>query len=207
VIVRTEVVGSLATNCYLVWDEETKEGIVIDPGSESGKILRAIEEIGFHTQGIVLTHGHGDHTGAVRKIKKETLAPVLIHEKDTSFLTDPGQAFLDLFLAIGEEAPPAADRFVIENDKIEFGKESLTVLYTPGHTPGSISLVADGLVFTGDALFAGSIGRTDLPGGSYQTLIKSIKEKIMTLDDETIVYPGHGPVSKVGFERRTNPFL
>jgi glyoxylase-like metal-dependent hydrolase (beta-lactamase superfamily II) len=207
VIVRTEVVGSLATNCYLVWDEETKEGIVIDPGSESGKILRAIEEIGLVPQAIVLTHGHGDHTGAVGKIKKETLAPVLIHEKDASFLTDPGQAFLDLFLATGEEAPPPADRFVVENDKIEFGKESLAVLYTPGHTPGSISLAAPGLVFTGDALFAGSIGRTDLPGGSYQTLIKSIKEKIMTLDDETIVYPGHGPVSKVGFERRTNPFL
>lgn len=206
-IVITEVVGSLATNCYLVWDEETKEGIVIDPGSESGKILRAIEEIGLVPQAIVLTHGHGDHTGAVGKLKKEKQIPILIHEKDASFLTDPGQAFLDLFSVTGEEAPPPADKFIDDGDKISFGKEILTVLYTPGHTPGGISLAAPGLVFTGDALFAGSIGRTDLPGGSYQTLIKSIKEKIMTLDDETIVYPGHGPVSKVGFERRTNPFL
>jgi hydroxyacylglutathione hydrolase len=200
--VQTLVVSMFATNCYLVSCPETGEGIVIDPGAEGKRILHQIEKSGLKINGIVNTHGHIDHTGANGRLKEALRAPLLLPEKDLEIYCSPGFGLGVLF---GKPVQP--DRLLKEGEQIPVGRKVLAVLETPGHTGGGISLYGDGVVFTGDTLFAGSIGRTDLAGGSYTLLIGSIKEKLMVLPPQTVVYPGHGPATTIETEARSNPFL
>lgn len=199
------VVGPLQVNCYIVFDEKTKDAIVIDPGDDAQDILHLVNDKRLKVKYVINTHAHFDHVGANKLLKEATGAELLIHEGDSKLLgATANQARM-----FGMTAPssPGADRFVKHGDVIQAGDIALKVLHTPGHSAGGISLAGDGVVFTGDSLFAGSIGRTDLMGGDLTTLITSIKEHLMTLPDDTVVLSGHGPQSTIGEERRENPFL
>lgn len=209
-IVRMLTVGPLATNCFVVWCEESKEAIVIDPGfstEDEGrkKVLNLINANGLTVKYIIDTHGHADHTSGNGVMRKLTGAPLLIHELDAPLLSVSGKDWASMFGY--EVTSPSADRTLRQGDMIQFGECTLTVLHTPGHTPGGISLAGDDCVFVGDTLFQGSIGRTDFPGGSYKELIQSIKEKIAVLPDNFKVYTGHGPATTIGEEKKNNPFL
>ena len=196
--------GIYAANCYLVYDEDTKEGIVIDPGGDADDIINKIEELGLDIKYIVLTHGHGDHIAGVEDLKKYTNAKVAIHKDDAPMVRN-GEKNLSSRMAMGTvEIEP--DILLDEDDVIEFGKLSGKVIHTPGHTPGGISLKIEDSLFTGDTLFAGSIGRTDFEGSSYDSIINSIKTKLIVFPDETRVYPGHGPSTSIKMEKRNNPF-
>jgi len=199
------VVGPLQVNCYILADEKTKEAVVIDPGDDAGDILRVIREKGLAVKYLVNTHAHFDHVGANKALKEATGAQLLLHEQDAGVLktsTMHAAAF-----NLTTTASPAADRYVRHGDLIEAGEVSLKVLETPGHSPGGICLLEQGMIFTGDTLFAGSVGRSDLPGGNLMTLLAGIKQNLLTLPDETRVFPGHGPDTTIGDERRDNPFL
>jgi len=192
--VKMFTVGMLGTNCFLVGDPESGESVIIDPGfdheSEANAILSEVRRSGFRIKYIINTHGHPDHTGGNRVLKERSGAPILIYEDDASFLSNP-----------------RANHKLRDGDWIEFGNIRLRVVHTPGHSPGSMALLAEDCVFSGDTLFAGSIGRYDLPGGSLEKLVDSLKSKLLTLPDHVKVYPGHGPVTTIGEERRNNPFL
>lgn len=200
--VERHVVSMFATNCYIVSCTETKESVVIDPGAEAAKIAKRIKSLDLDLKYIINTHGHVDHIGANSRLKEDFGTPVLLCRKDHRLYTNPG---FGLRLVLRRQPEP--DRFIAEGDEVEFGKISLKVLETPGHTPGGISLFNDMAVFTGDTLFAGSIGRTDLAGGSYEALVNSIKNKLLKLPHATVVYPGHGPFSTIGDEAKSNPFI
>jgi hydroxyacylglutathione hydrolase len=194
-------IESVDTNCYVFGSAKTREVLVIDPGSEPDKIKGLIKTENLLPKFIVNTHGHIDHIGA----NSELGLPVYIHEKDANFLTNP---LLSLAPFYGKlKGSPKASRVLKEGDYIEVSDIKLKVMHTPGHTPGGISLYRNGLVFTGDTLFLQSIGRTDLPYGSADAITRSIKEKLFTLDDDTVVYPGHGEETSIGFEKRNNPWL
>lgn len=198
-------VGELATNCYILVDEETQQGVVIDPGGDFEIIEAHLKELKLSVKYIILTHGHVDHIGALAQLKKATGAEILIHSKDSAMLYEPNQ---NLSIFSGDKIiATKADKLLGEGNIIQCGGIKLEVLHTPGHTSGSISLLTDNMIFTGDALFCGSIGRTDFPGSSYQELIRSIKDKLLSKDHDFIIYPGHGPSSTIGEERRNNPFL
>ena len=201
------VVGLLETNCYLISCEKTKEAAVIDPGGEEAAdlILNLLQKNNFNLKYIINTHGHIDHIIGNNLLKVKTEALLLIHRLDADMLID-GNKNISSFMG-KEICSPHADKLLEEGDEISLGTLKLKFIHTPGHTPGGISLVVDNIVFTGDTLFAGGIGRTDLPGGSYQDLQKSIKEKLLVLSDDKIIYPGHGPDSTIGEERRTNLYL
>ncbi|MBI5017673.1 MAG: MBL fold metallo-hydrolase [Deltaproteobacteria bacterium] len=204
-IVETLVVGMIQANCYLLGDEEAGEAVVIDPGGDTPVILRALQARKLKAVAIVATHGHFDHVEGLGGVKRATGAPILAHRADLPLIQ--GLTGQGLLFGIKVEAAPAPDRFLADGETIPFGSKALTVLHTPGHSPGSVSLLVDKSVFVGDLLFAGSIGRTDLSGGDYDTLIASVRSKIFTLPDDTTVYPGHGPATTVGREKRTNPFF
>jgi len=201
------VVGVLETNCYLISCKKTKQAAVIDPGGENevDLILDFLQKNNFDLKYIINTHGHIDHIAGNNLLKAKTKALLLIHRLDADMLVDANKNFSSF---MGKEiCSPPADKLLEEGDEIVLGRLNLRVIHTPGHTPGGISLISNNIVFTGDTLFAGGIGRTDLPGGSYQDLIKSIKEKLLILGDDKIIYPGHGPYSTIGEEKRTNPYL
>jgi hydroxyacylglutathione hydrolase len=200
--VETMMVSMFATNCYLVSCPQSREAIVIDPGAEGKSIIDRVKGLGLSVKLIVNTHGHIDHIGANGKLKQEWQIPIMLSEKDLGVYNNPGFG-LGLLL----KKQPQPDVFLSEGDTIYFGNQSLQVIETPGHTMGGICLVGESNVFCGDTLFAGSIGRTDLPGGSYSTLLESIRQKLLVLPPETVVYPGHGPATTIGFEKNTNSFL
>jgi hydroxyacylglutathione hydrolase len=204
-ILEILAVGALETNCYILGDEKTKQAVVIDPGGDFEIIEDHLRKLKLKVQYIILTHGHVDHIGALAKLKKATGAEILIHSKDSAMLYDPNQNLS--FFSGDRIIATKADKTLEEGDIIQCGGIKLQVLHTPGHTPGGISLLTDKMIFTGDTLFCGSIGRTDFPGSSYQKLIKSIKDKLLSKDDDFVIYPGHGPSSTIGEERRNNPFL
>ena len=198
------VVGRLQTNCYIV--HTGKEAIVIDAGDEADRIRRFLADMGAKPTMILATHTHFDHVLGVEDLRRETGAPFMIHHDDLPML-ESMQARVQQFMGFKVPPPPKVDKFLKEGDQVSIGNETLRVIHTPGHSPGSISLVGKNYVFTGDALFNQSIGRTDLPGGDYETLIHSIKEKLFHLDDNTTVYPGHGPETTIGDEKLANPFV
>ncbi|HYA88030.1 MAG TPA: MBL fold metallo-hydrolase [Nitrospirota bacterium] len=199
------VVGPLQVNCFILADEKTLDAVVIDPGDDAEDILKIIRDKRLKVRYVVDTHAHFDHVGANKAIKDATGALLLLHEADAAALASVSKQS-SAFGMVTVSSPPA-DKYVKHGDVITAGEVALKVLHTPGHTPGGISLLEQGMVFTGDALFAGSIGRTDFPGGDLTTLLRSIKTNLMTLPDDTKVFSGHGPASTIGDERRDNPFL
>jgi glyoxylase-like metal-dependent hydrolase (beta-lactamase superfamily II) len=204
-LIERLVVGMLQSNCYLLGCEETKEGIIIDPGGDGPLILDRVKELGLTIKYIVNTHGHIDHIAANRPVKESTGAQIAIHEDDAEWLETDQGAYARM---LGVTSPgPAADVLLKEGDEISFGKESLRVIHTPGHSLGGISLVADGVVFCGDTLFADGVGRVDLPGGSWEILMDSIKNRLFTMPDDVTAYTGHGPPTTIGRERQFNPWF
>jgi hydroxyacylglutathione hydrolase len=197
--------GQFVQNCYLVVDERAGECAVVDPGEEAGLILHKIAATGAKPVGIWLTHAHLDHVLGVPRVAADTGAPVWLHAADRPLYDAvPEQA---AWFGLQAPALPPPDRTFAHGDTVRVGDLDFQVRHTPGHSPGSVSLVGPGVVFSGDVLFAGSIGRTDLPGGDFDTLIASIERELLSLPDATIVYTGHGPETTVGHERRSNPFL
>ncbi len=203
--IRWLVVGPLQTNCYILSCERTGLCAVIDPGGDGPRIQKTIEEEGLQVLYIINTHGHFDHTGANAYLKAISSAELLIHRADAPMILQQSRSAAMWGLQVEDSPPP--DRFIDEGDLIIIGDITLRVLHTPGHTPGGISLFTDRVVFVGDTLFAGSIGRTDFPGGNYHQLISSVREKLFPLGDDVVVYPGHGPETTIGQEKRTNPFF
>lgn len=208
--VKMLTVGSLFTNCYVVWPSNDEEAVVVDPGfnsqGDAAEISGILEDNSLRVRFILNTHGHPDHTSGNEVLKDALGAPVLIHRLDAQLLRESNEKLRRDPHGF-RHATSQAGGFLENNGYVKFGRAVLWVLHTPGHTPGSVSLVGEGCVFTGDTLFAGSIGRTDLPGGSSRDIMKSLREKLAALPDSFRVYPGHGPCSEVGKEKRTNPFL
>ena len=207
-IVKMLVVGPLASNCYVVGSSSTKQGMIIDPGAESGTILRTVQQMELSISLIMVTHAHIDHIDALRAVKESTNAPFAIHEAEKELLSTAPPMNIVASLGLSPfKSAPQPDRLLKDGDHIDVGDLHFEVLHTPGHSPGGICISGHGVVFSGDTLFNFSIGRTDFPGGSYERLMNSIREKLMVLPDETVVYPGHGPATTIGDERRGNPFL
>ena len=200
-ILKVLPVGLISANCYIFGCAETKEAVIIDPGAEDVEIKRQVAVLGLSPKCVINTHGHADHIGANSKMG----LPIFIHASDAQCLTNPVKNVSGM-IGIPISSPPAS-RLLEDGDTIEIGGLFLEVLHTPGHTQGSICLRFEDAVFTGDTLFAEGVGRTDLPGGSEVKLMKSIKEKLFTLPDDTKVYPGHGPATTIGHEKGHNPFF
>lgn len=199
-IIKRVMAGVNAANCYIVFDEETREAVVLDPGGDADDIYKALKQFGATVKYIVLTHGHFDHTEGVEELKSIVGAPVAIGEEDNKM-------FLKGEKYYGPLPQGGADILLKNGDTLKFGSHTMKVISTPGHTPGGICLLVENDIFTGDTLFAGSIGRTDLAGGNYDTIMQSLKSKLMTLSDTVAVHPGHGPSSTIGRERLMNPFM
>jgi hydroxyacylglutathione hydrolase len=202
-------VGHMAVFCYLVWCPETKEALAIDPAGNEEQLVERIKQKGLKLKYIVNTHFHSDHTCGNAKMKALTGADIVMPAADEEALRLPeAQA---MFRQMGAEPPPPADITVNEGDHIKVGKVSLQVIHTPGHSPGGICLLCDGNLFSGDTLFVGGIGRTDLPGADHDQFMNSIREKLLTLPDDTVVWPGHDygprPSSTIGIEKVANPWL
>lgn len=202
--IHTLVVGQLQTNCYVI--ESQAHALVVDPGDEPERILRFITDLKAAPTNIVATHTHFDHVLGVDGVRKVTMTEFLIHPDDLPMLQSM-QSRVRQLMGFEVPPPPKVDGYVKDGDSLKVGDETIRVLHTPGHSPGSISLAGNGYVLTGDALFNQSIGRTDLPGGDLNTLVHSITEKLFKLDDETTVYPGHGPETTIGDEKLANPFV
>ena len=206
-ILEMLTVGPFQENCYVVGDEEAGTGVIVDPGDEAARIALAVEQTNLEITQILITHAHIDHVGAVAALVDEYSCPVLMHAEAEPMLGQlPTQAMM-MGLRFGKV--PAVDRHIEDEASIEVGGLQLRSLYTPGHAPGHIAfyIESEGLLLSGDTLFAGSVGRVDLPGGSMEVLMRSIEERLLTLPDETRVYPGHGPGTTIGNERVHNPFL
>ncbi len=204
-IVKKLEVGPIMANCYILGCETTKEAVVIDPGDDADRILMALAKSELKVKYLINTHGHFDHVGANKRMKEATGAQIAIHPGDEPMLGELSKSAM-MFGLSAENSPPA-DVLLNDGDEISFGEITLKVIHTPGHSKGGICLYTKETLFAGDTLFAGSIGRTDLPGGDYDTLISSIKNKLLKLDDQTLVYTGHGPETTIGKEKQINPFL
>lgn len=205
---RALELGPFLANCYIVGSDRTGEGIIIDPVAEAETIMDNVRQLGLTIKLIIATHSHPDHIMALGQIKEETGAPFAMHEAESAGMIASGMArVMGMFMSGSAEPLPKPDMLLKDGEAIEVGDLSFTVLHTPGHSPGGISLYGHGMVFVGDTLFNFSIGRTDFPGCSHQQLIESINSKLLTLPDETIVYPGHGPQTTIRAERQHNPFL
>ena len=202
-IVRKIIVGTYASNCYIVADHEHGEGMIIDPGAEPEKILQTVNKNKLNISLIVLTHRHPDHVGASAKVKKVTGASLAAHQDCAQYLPQ-SKSYL---YPENIEGAPGVEILLDEGSRIDVGELSFSVFHTPGHTPCGISLYGEGHVFTGDTLFNYGIGRYDLIDGNYDDLMDSIKNKLLTLPPETVVHPGHGPDSTIATEIRANPFL
>jgi glyoxylase-like metal-dependent hydrolase (beta-lactamase superfamily II) len=209
VIIEQIKVGFMEVFCYLLGCEATGKGVAIDPAGDEDRIVETASRLGITIESVVNTHGHPDHTCGNDRLAALTGAKIYMHGEDERFFNTPqGQA---LGRQMGFTPSPPTDVSVTDGDTIAFGNEALTVIHTPGHTPGGICLLSNGNLFTGDTLFVGAVGRTDFPGGSMETLLRSIREKILPLPEGTIVWPGHDygsrPSSTVGYEKKHNPYI
>ena len=206
-ILEKLTVGPFQENCYIVGDEATGTGALFDPGDEAARIALAVEQTNLEIGQIIITHTHIDHVGAVAALVDEYACPVLMHAEAEPMLEQlPNQALM-MGLRFGKV--PDVDGYVEDEQVVKVGDLALQALYTPGHAPGHLAFYSadEGVVISGDALFAGSVGRVDLPGGSMEVLMRSIKERLLALPDETVVLSGHGPETTIGEERTSNPFL
>ncbi len=204
-IIEKLTVGPIQANCFILGCEKTKEAVVIDPGDEADRILLTLAKSELKVKYILNTHGHFDHVGANKRLKEVTGADLMIHKEDVPMLeqlTATAGSF-----GLSAENSPGPDKLLEEGQTITFGEITLQVIHTPGHSLGGVSFYTDSALFVGDTLFAGSIGRTDLPGGDYGVLIASIQNKLFSLGDDVTVYTGHGPETTIGVEKRTNPFV
>ena len=195
--VRQVITGEIEENCYIVIDEETKKAFLVDPGDEAGKIIATLESLDVNLEYILLTHGHFDHLGAVEEIADKYNVPFYMSKVDEEYQEKLPQLFPKV---------RKADKYLLDGDIIKLGKHDVKVIATPGHTEGGLSFLIDEYLFTGDTLFRTNVGRTDFPGGDFNKIIDSIK-KLVKLDDNTIVCPGHGPSSTIGYEKERNPYL
>lgn len=200
-------VGPLGTNCFILGCDETKEGVVVDPGDDAERIVSLVARHGLKVKYIINTHGHFDHVGGNRRLLEATGAELLIHGDDVAMLTRA--TVVAAMYGLSTENSPRPQRLLEDGMTISFGRHALQVLHTPGHTPGGCSLYlpAQSIVITGDTLFAEGVGRTDFPGSSHEALMASIKEKLFTLPDATKAWPGHGPATTIGHEKRFNPYI
>ncbi|MEE8191412.1 MAG: MBL fold metallo-hydrolase [Gemmatimonadales bacterium] len=197
--------GVYQENCYILADPETGDAVIIDPGEDSDLFLRRMETEGFTLRAVWLTHAHLDHILGVKDVVERSGAPLHMHPADRPLYD--GIAEQGAWLGVQAPQPPAPDHELAHGDALQLGGLEFEVRHVPGHSPGSVAFVGHGVAIVGDAIFAGSVGRVDLPGGDGGTLLASIRDQLMTLPDETIVYSGHGPETTVGAERRTNPFV
>jgi glyoxylase-like metal-dependent hydrolase (beta-lactamase superfamily II) len=204
-IVEHLSVGPLQANCFIIVDEDTGKAAVIDPGGDGPSILKHLESKPWDVEAILNTHAHFDHVAANGDLVRGTGAPLMVPRQDAPLLDQA--TFQARMYGLEVQASPKPDRLLDDGDTIDVGDEVVKVIATPGHSPGGVTFLTSVGIFPGDALFAGSIGRTDLPGGDFDTLIRSIKERILALPDETQVFPGHGPATTVERERMYNPFL
>ena len=198
-------VGPLQCNCHILADKASKEAVIVDPGDDADEILRRVK--GYTVRALLHTHCHFDHMTATRKVAEATGAEILIHPSDKAYYDALAKQYELFRIPKKVDNPLPVKRFLKDGEKIDFGKHSLTVLHTPGHTEGSCCFHIEGIVLSGDTLFCRSIGRTDLPGGNMEQEAESIRTKLYTLDPETVVYPGHGPKTKIEEERAENPFV
>ena len=198
-------VGPLQVNCFLVACQKTRAAMVIDPGEEGTRILHLAKSEGLEITKVVNTHGHFDHIGANQQVVEATGAELMLHAADLPLLQNARNHAQVYGLMVAPSPEP--DRLLDQGDTFELGELSFAVFHVPGHSPGGICLLSEGHLFVGDVLFAGSIGRTDLPGGDFDALVEGVRERLFSLPDETVVHPGHGPDTTIGRERRMNPFV
>lgn len=197
-IIKAIPAGIYDANCYILIDEKTREGAIIDPGGDELELERIIKDLDFKPKFMLLTHAHMDHVGGVEYLSKLLKIPFYMHENEEHYIENDNTVFGNI---------RKADGFLKEDTKLNIGNLDIKVIHTPGHTQGGVCFLVDGKLFSGDTLFQGSIGRTDFPGGDMNTILNSIKDKLLILGDEVEVYPGHGPKTTIGFEKKINPFL
>jgi hydroxyacylglutathione hydrolase len=198
--------GPFQENCYLVYDSKNMKGIFIDPGYEAARLMDAADKLGVEVQAIYNTHGHIDHVGAVNTIVNKLKIPFALNMQDEPILNSLSSQAAMFGIGLDIEKPLVSIE-IVDNDKFKIGNIEATAIYTPGHSPGGVCFLIGNFCFSGDTLFSGSIGRSDLMGGDGRLLISSIERRLMVLPDETIVLPGHGPSTTIGHERKYNPFL
>jgi hydroxyacylglutathione hydrolase len=207
-ILRYFPVGPIQCNCIIMIDDRSRDAIVVDPGDEIDTIASALQDLKANVVAAIATHAHIDHVAAIAELKQRTKAPAMLHEADLPLYENiAAQAS---WLGVPTPKVTKIDKFLKEGEILNFGAHALRVIHTPGHSPGSVSFVVDSepeTILSGDTLFAGSIGRTDLWGGSYNEIMRSIRTKLLVFQDDVVVVPGHGPKTTIGAERRTNPFI